>query len=167
MGATLMAEWLTHVLFAYVLATLLSWRYPWITSQYVTIAMIGSIVPDLNRMELVISEHTVETALGIPFSWSPLHVLSGSLVVVIIGALLVGSRQRTRVFALLVFGMISHHALDLLLISLSGHSYSVLWPLTQHVPPTPGIYLSTDRWPGALALVVSVIVRVIDRQRES
>lgn len=161
-----MAEWLTHVLGAYALATLLSWRYPWLTPRYVTIAMIGSIVPDLNRLELVVSEHTVEALLGIPFSWTPLHFLSGSLVAIVIGSLLVGGRQRTRVFALLLLGVSTHHALDLLLVGLSGHSYSLLWPLTQYAPPTPSLYLSTDRWPALVAAPVALIVWTIDRRRE-
>lgn len=161
-----MAEWLTHVLGAYALATLLSWRYPWLTPRYVTIAMIGSIVPDLNRLELVVSEHTVAALLGIPFSWTPLHFLSGSLVAVAIGALLVGARQRTRVFALLLLGVSTHHALDLLLISLSGHSYPLLWPLTQYAPPTPSLYLSTDWWPALVAGAVAAVVRALDRRRE-
>lgn len=162
-----MAEWLTHVLAAYVLATVLSWRYPWLTPRYVTVAMIGSIVPDLNRMELVVSEHTIEALLGIPFSWTPLHFFSGSLVAIAIGALLVGADQRARVFALLLLGMGSHHALDLLLVGLSGHSYPVLWPLTQYAPPTPSLYLSTDRWPALLAGAVALIVWMLDRRREA
>lgn len=160
-----MAEWLSHILFAYALATLLSWRYPWITPQYKTLAMIGSFVPDLNRFELLISEHTVEALLGIPFSWSPLHFLSGSLVTVAIGSLLVAPRYRARVFSLLLLGMATHHALDLFLVSLSGYSYSILWPLTQYAPPTPSVYLSTDRWPALVAVLVAGTVRVFDARR--
>lgn len=162
-----MAEWLTHILFAYVLATLLSRRYPWIIPQYKTLAMIGSFVPDLNRFELLVSEHTVEAVLGVPFSWSPLHFLSGSLVAAAIGALLVAPRYRARVFWLLALGVVSHHALDLLLISLSGHSYSVLWPLTQYAPPTPSLYLSTDRWPTVVALAVAALTWALDNRLPS
>lgn len=159
-----MAEWLTHVLGAYVLATLLSWRYPWLSPGYVTIAMIGSIVPDLNRMELVVSEHTVEALLGIPFSWTPIHFLSGSLAAVGIGSLLVGSRQRAPMFALLLLGMGTHHAFDLLLVGLSGHSYPLFWPLSQYAPPTPSLYLSTDRWPALVVGAVAAVVRALDRR---
>ncbi|WP_122089283.1 metal-dependent hydrolase [Halalkalicoccus subterraneus] len=159
-----MAEWLSHVLIAYALATLLSWRWSWITPQYKTLAMIGSFVPDLNRFELLISEHTVEALLGIPFSWSPLHFLSGSLLAVAIGSLLVAPRYRTRVFSVLALGVATHHAIDLFLVSLSGHSYSILWPLTQYAPPTPSLYLSTDRWPALVAGAVAGIVRLLDER---
>lgn len=159
-----MAEWLSHVLLAYALATLLSWRHSWITPQYKTLAMIGSFVPDLNRFELLISEHTVEALLGIPFSWSPLHFLSGSFVAVAIGSLLVAPRYRARVLSLLLLGTATHHAVDLFLISLSGHSYSILWPLTQYAPPTPSLYLSTDRWPALVVGAVATTVWVLDRR---
>jgi membrane-bound metal-dependent hydrolase YbcI (DUF457 family) len=160
-----MAEWLTHVLFAYVLATLLSVRYTWITREYVTIAMIGAIVPDLNRMDLVVDDYVIEAVLGIPFSWGAFHTLGGSLVAVAVGALLVGPRYRIRVFALLVLGMASHHALDLLLINLTGYSYAVLWPLTWYAPPTPGIYSSSDRWPAVVAILVAAVVWRVDARR--
>ncbi len=144
-----MADLLTHVLVGYSLATLLSFRYEWITPRYVTVAMAGALIPDMNRAELLVSEHAVQAALGVPFSWGAFHTMGGSLVAVGIGALLVHPEIRLRVAALLFVGMASHHALDLFLTNPSGHSYAVLWPLSGYNPPTPNWYLSSDRWPAA------------------
>lgn len=150
-----MAELLTHVLVAYVLATGLSIRYEWITPEYVTMAMIGAVVPDLYRFGMIVSSETIGAAFGVPFSWAGIHTLLGSVLVVCVGTLLVTPRERLRAFLLLTLGMLSHHVLDLLLVSVSGYSYSVFWPLSAYHPPTPGIYLSSDRWPLPLTAAVA------------
>ena len=161
------AELLTHVLVAYVIATASSLRYPWITPPYVTMAMIGAMFPDLNRIGLFLPEWTVEAILGVPFSWGATHTGGGSLVIVTIGALLVPARIRWRVFAMLLLGMVSHHALDLLLWFPSGYAYPALWPLTSHALPAGNLYLSTDRWPAVLAAAVAALVWYVVRRREA
>ena len=158
-----MAELLTHVLAAYVLATALSWRYEWLTSPYVTVAMAGAITPDLSRFDLLFPAETIEATFGVPFDWGAFHTLGGTILVVAVGALLTPARYRWKVAAMLALGALSHHALDLLLINPSGYSYSVFWPLTQHQPPTPNIYLSSDRWPALVSRLVAAIVWAIDR----
>ncbi|WP_255170945.1 metal-dependent hydrolase [Natrononativus amylolyticus] len=160
-----MAELLTHVLVAYACATALSWRYEWLTPRYVTVAMAAAMIPDLNRIGLLVPGAAVETVVGVPFDWGAMHTLGGSLLVVCLGALVVPARYRRRVFLVALLGMLSHHALDLLLVGLSGHSYLVLWPLTQYHPPTPSLYLSSDRWPALVALLVAAGVRFADRRR--
>ncbi|MFP9191236.1 metal-dependent hydrolase [Natrialbaceae archaeon A-CW1-1] len=162
-----MAELLTHVLVAYVLATVLSWRLEWITPAFVTVAMIGAITPDLSRFDLLIPADVIEATLGIPFDWGAFHTLGGTVLVVGIGALLVPREYRTRVAALLLLGALSHHALDLLLINPSGYSYSVFIPLSQYQPPTPNLYRSSDQWPALLSAALATVVWRVDlRSRE-
>ena len=55
-----MTELFTHVLVGYVLATMLSWRWGWITPPLVTVEMFGALLPDLNRLELFVPAETVE-----------------------------------------------------------------------------------------------------------
>lgn len=153
-----MAEMLTHALVAYSLATLLSWRYEWLTPQFVTVAMAGAMIPDLGRVDLLVPAEFIEAVFGIPFDWGAFHVLGGSLLAVAIGTLLAPASYRRRVGALLLLGMASHHALDLLLLNVSGYSYAVLWPLTGYHPPSPGLYLSTDRWPAVCSAVLAASV---------
>ena len=150
-----MADLLTHVLVAYAIGVLLSIRYDWISSEYVTIAMIGSLVPDLSRMELVISSGMMESAFGLSFSWGAFHTFGGSLIAIALGTLLVPARIRRRVFALLLVGVLSHHALDIVLMTPSGFTYDVLWPLTEHRPQAPDLYLSSDQWPVLIAFVLA------------
>lgn len=153
-----MPDLLTHVLVAYSLATALSFRYEWLTPQYVTVAMVGAIVPDLTKISILVPSAHVEALLGIPFDWGAIHTLGGSLVALLIGALLVSKTHRRRVFLLLVLGAASHLMLDAANVNASGYSYPVLWPLTTYQPPTPNLWLSSDRWPALVSGVVAAAV---------
>lgn len=153
-----MPDLLTHVLVAYIFATLLLFRDERITPAFVTIVMLGAIVPDLAKIELLLPTPQMEQFLDIPFSWFGIHTLGGTLVAITVGALLASTEYRRRIFLLLAAGAASHLFLDALLIKASGYSYEVLWPLTPVFPPTPNLYLSSDRWPALVCAGVAVTV---------
>jgi hypothetical protein len=160
-----MADLLTHALVGYAVATALSWRYAAVTPPFVTLAMVGAVSPDLNRVDLLLPEATVATLLGVPWLWAPLHRLGGSLLVVALGATLVPRRRRRLALAVLAVGAGSHYALDLLLYKPSGLSFVALWPFTDHRFAVKGSYLSTDRWPAAAAAVTALGTWLVDRRR--
>jgi hypothetical protein len=153
------------MLVGYVIAVALSWRYEWIAYPYVTLTMGAAILPDLNRIELALPASTIETVLGIPWSWVPLHRVSGTLLIVCLGSLLAPTRLRRRVFALLAVGATSHYTLDLMLYKPSGLSGPFLWPLTDHRFAIEGIYLSSDRWPALVMITIAAAVWYLDRRR--
>lgn len=153
-----MSDLLTHVLVAYVLATALSFRYDWITPKLITVAMLGALVPDLTKISLVVASSRVETFLGTPFDWFAIHTVGGSLVAITIGALATSPKHRKKVFVLLLLGMLSHHLLDAANVNASGYSYAILWPLTTYHPPSPNLWLSSDRWPALVSGVAAVVV---------
>lgn len=152
-----MPDLLTHVLVGFVVGTALSARYRWVSNPYVTVAMVGALLPDVAKVAMVVPSAVVESALGLPFSWFAIHTPLGSLLLAGAGALLVGDGHRRRVLALLIVGAASHHALDALLLSATGFSYALAWPLSAVNPPSPGLYLSSDRWPAAVAVVASAV----------
>ena len=158
---------LAHALAAYTLGTLLSWRYDWLDSAFVTAVMVGAFVPDLTKVKLLVPYWEVSTLLGVPFSWAPLHYLGGVVFSVVMGVLLIapGGRRRVRVLSLLSLGAASHLFLDALLRSPTGRSFPVFWPFTAWRPPTPGLYLSTEPWPTVFFAVLALVVWYIDRQR--
>lgn len=133
-------------------------RYEWLTPQFVTVAMAGAMIPDLSRLDLLLSDDLLTPVLGDPFDWGAVHVLGGSLVAVAIGTLLVPPAYRRHVGALLPLGVASHLALDLLLLNPSGYSYAVRWPITGTHPPSPDRYLSSDRWPAVCSVVLAAVV---------
>lgn len=121
-----MADLLTHVLIAYIAAKLLSLRYPWITKPYLTAAMLGGVLPDLNRIELLVPADAVEGITGLPFSWGGLHRTGPIVVSILIIAYLVPKRYRTRLLAMLALGAGLHLFADLFLGSGLETAFAVL-----------------------------------------
>lgn len=160
-----MPDLLTHVLIAYALGTALSLQYDWLTPEYVTVVMLGSVVPDLTKIYLVVPSYRIEAWLGIPFDWFAIHTVGGVLVATAVGALCTTRDHRRRVFGLLLVGALLHLVLDALLIKVSGHMEPMLWPLTSYRPPTPGLYLSSDRWTIAVAGAFAVLARYARARR--
>lgn len=159
-----MPDLLTHAFIAYIFAMAVSWRYPWLDSRYVTVAMAGAYIPDLAKITLLVSEKPVSSFIDLPFRWFGIHTAGGTLLCVLIGVVLVSSRERRRVGWLLSGGAGSHLIADAFLVKAYGHSYPLLWPLTAYAPPTPGLYLSTDVWPAIVTGSIAVGVWVTDRR---
>ncbi len=160
-----MAEWVTHVLLAYAFFTVVSWYSEWIDEKWVAVAMVGSILPDLNRLDMVLSEDVVSYLLGVPFSWGGLHTVGGILVLSGIGALLFETRmQQRRAFGMLFAGALSHLVVDLPQRYADGRMIlnSYAFPIPAPRPPTPGWYVSPDRWVAVVALVVAGTVFALD-----
>jgi len=160
-----MPDLLAHALVAYAIATVLSWRYGWLTPPYVTAVVAGAFVPDLAKAELVVSSSRVAALLGVPFDWQALHLGGGVLLSILAGVLVVASGARRLAALALGLGAGSHLVLDALLRTPSGYSYPVLWPLAAVRPPTPGLYLSTEPWPTAAAAGLAAAAYVATRWR--
>jgi hypothetical protein len=160
-----MPDLLTHALAAYSLGIVCSWRVEWLDTPYVTAMMVGAFVPDLVKVKLLVPSAEIGATLGIPFSWLPLHTLTGVLLsVLLLAGLVADPRTRRQVLLTSGGGALSHLMLDALLRTPTGRGGPVFWPITEYQPPTPGLYLSTEPWPTALFLGVAVLVVVADRR---
>lgn len=159
-----MADLLTHVLAAYALATVASWRYERLTEPRVAVVMIGALLPDLNRIGLLVTDAAIESALGVSFDIDGIHTLGGAVLLAGVGAMVVADRHR-RVFALLLAGALSHLLVDGVKAYADGEAGVWLYPFAWYRHPTPNLYVSSD--PGLLltALLVAVVVAGIDRTR--
>lgn len=153
-----MPDLLAHTFLAYSILRILSWKYRELTIPYVTAGMAGAFIPDIVKIKLLISGVTVEALLEIPFSWGPIHQLGGTVICVLIGAVLVGEVRRRKILLVLSIGAGSHLLADTLLTKASGRSYPVFWPFTRWHPPTPGIYLSTQPEPTIVTGILAAIV---------
>ncbi|MFC7213487.1 metal-dependent hydrolase [Saliphagus sp. GCM10025334] len=160
-----MADLLTHVLVAYACFTILRWRLEWLTSRWLAVGLVGSLLPDLNRIELVISNTTVEATTGVPFDFDAIHTLGGIAVLAAIGALCFRT-CRQRAFGMLFVGALSHLTLDALKVYADAQSGVWLYPLTWFRHPSPNLYVSSDPVVLASALIVAVVVRWVDRSLE-
>jgi hypothetical protein len=127
--------------------------------------MTGAFIPDLMKIRLVLDEQIVAALLGVPFDWFALHTLGGAVVSLLVGVVLVAADERRRVAGLLGLGAGSHLLADALLLTPSGRSYPIVWPLSRINPPTPGLYLSTDPEPMVVAAAVAAVVFAVSRLR--
>ncbi|ARS89957.1 metal-dependent hydrolase [Natrarchaeobaculum aegyptiacum] len=159
-----MPDLLTHVLAGYILGTILSFRYEWIRPAHVTVVMIGAALPDLAKINLLISRYEVMAVLGIPWDWFALHTLGGTVVTLLLWSLLVGPAYRRRVIALLAVGVASHHVLDALLVTRTGYTYPIFWPLTEYRPPAGNLFHSSDWLPAALSSVIAAALWQLRRR---
>lgn len=161
-----MADLLTHVLVAYALATLVSFRDARITPPMVAVAMLGGVLPDLNRIALLLPASTVASTLDIPFTWDALGTLGGVAVVAAVGTLLVRPCDRSTAAVALAIGVVPHFLLDYLLVFPSGYTHPYLWPLVAARLPGPNLYLSSARWPAVVAVVAATTVRIAATRRD-
>ncbi|WP_138005238.1 metal-dependent hydrolase [Halalkalirubrum salinum] len=162
-----MVDLLTHALVGYSLGTLLSLRYEWVTPQYVTVCMMGAMIPDMTKIQLVVPSEVVAAGLSVPFEWSGIHTLGGAAISIAIGVILTDAAYRRRVVALLAIGAGSHLVLDALLFKPSGYMAPLWWPLTAQRFAIDGLYLSSDRWPAAVAAVIAAGCWAIVRRRQA
>jgi len=138
-----MTESLSHVLIAFAPCTAAGWGIGWLDRRWVAVGMVGAILPDLNRIGLLLDDAAVERALGVPFDWGGLHTLGGVL--------------------LLVAGGSSHLVIDSLKAWADGSNGAYLYPLSWWRNPTPGWYVSADRRVVVVAVVVAGAVWLVDQ----
>ncbi len=160
-----MADLLTHIIVGYTVGMLLSWRYEKIHEAHITAVMVGTILPDVIRIHLLIESAWVENTLNIPFSWGPIHTLAGVLILSILFFLFTERRYSKMVLLLVVIGGGSHLLLDSFLSTASGHAFAVLWPFLRSHPLIPGFYVSTDVWPALIAVPIGIMIWAIDTYR--
>jgi membrane-bound metal-dependent hydrolase YbcI (DUF457 family) len=161
-----MSEWLTHVFVAYSLLTLASWRLDWLDERWIAVGVVGSILPDFSRLDLLVDADTVTAVLGIPFEWGAIHTLAGVVLLAGIGAVLFDRRhEQVRAFGLLCAGGALHILVDVPQPYADGQTLTnrYLYPLPPWRLPIPGVYVSPDRWLAVVSLTVAVAVFLANR----
>jgi len=160
-----MPDVLTHVLVGYVVGSVVAeWRDE-VGPAGVTLVMAGALSPDFVKIKLLVPDPYVEAALGLPFSWAPVHAVTGAVIVALVAGLLVGEEYRKATVALVALGAATHLFLDGLLLKPSGYAAQLLVPFGTYRAPAGMLYLSSDRWPAAVAGVTAACVRAWRRYR--
>jgi hypothetical protein len=160
-----MADLLAHVLLAYVLFTVAGWRFDAVTDRWVAVAMGGAALPDLVKVNLVLSRQAVEAVLGVPFTYQPLSTLGGVALTAGVVALLFGGEYRRRAYAFLLAGGVTSLVVDGFRITLDGRAGSLLYPVTWWEPPSPNLYLTSDPRVLVVAVALAFVVYGFDRYR--
>ncbi len=160
-----MADLLSHVLVAYVLLTVASWRVEAVSRRWVAVGMGGAAIPDLSKVGLLVPARVVEGTLGVPFSYGPVSALGGAMVVGGVVALLFGRTHRRRAFAVLVAGSVTSLFVDSLRLTVDGRATRLFYPLTWWRPPSPGLYLTSDPRVLGVAVALATAVFLLDRRQ--
>jgi hypothetical protein len=159
-----MADLLTHVLVAYSLLTVAGWRFDRLTRPWIVVGTAGAAIPDLVKVGLVLDDSVIGGLLGAPFSYAPISSLAGVLVIGGAISLCFGDDLRRRAFGFLVAGGCLSLLTDGLRAYADGQAGFYLYPLWWR-PPTPSLYVTSDPRVTVVALVVTVLVVLADRQR--
>lgn len=159
-----MPDLLTHVLGAYVLLTPVTWYVDWIDRRHVSLVLVGAIVPDISKIQLVVDGSIVADAIGRPWLWTGVHRIGPAGTLAAVGALGFERGRRLSGFGWLLAGTLVHLVFDLAVIRASGVAPPYLYPLTWWHPPAANLLLSSDVWPWMITSVLAGMVWLIDRR---
>lgn len=159
-----MADLLTHLLVAYALLTVASWRVDWLDRRWVVVGIGGAAIPDLLKVDIVLDADSVAATLGIPFSYDAVGTLGGVLVVAGLITLGFGRDHWLRVYGLVTLGGLSALVGDGLRAYADGRASAWLYPFANWRPPTPSLYVSSDPKILVVALVLGAGVFCLDRR---
>lgn len=159
-----MTDLLSHVLAVYAVLTVVSWWRDGLEERHVAVAVVGVVLPDFSKVFLLVSESTISSLLGLPFSWHPLHRLGGVVVLAAAFSLLFERSRRLQVAGYALLGGLAHFPLDALLIRADGHSPPYFYPLSWWQPPAGDLFLSSDLWPVIPIGLLAAAVWLVDRR---
>lgn len=153
-----MPDWLAHIVFAFVLTVVLGMKFDiFKENRYVALVMVGSLVPDLFKITILFDWMGYEVGEFL----APLHTPVGALLSAgIISMLFYGM---VTVFSLLVVGVASHFALDLLLGHVSG-GMLMLFPLSWEGYQL-GLIQSNNYWITLTLVMIAVILFIYQRKK--
>lgn len=159
-----MPDLLTHVLGVYVLLTPLTWYVDGVRQRHVAVVMVGTMVPDISKVYLLIDATVVAEALGRPWRWAGIHRLGPASVLAGVGALSFDRGRRLPAFGWLLAGVVAHLFFDLAVTRASGVAPPYLYPFTWWQPPSANLLLSSDVWPWLVATPLAAVVWGLDRR---
>ena len=151
-----MPDWLAHVLFAYVLCSVLGMKFKTFTKANTALVMAGALIPDLVKIELGFDLF----GIAVEDIIAPLHTPVGSFLSAGLMALLF--TDVLLVFSLFVLGFTTHLALDLLLVSVSG-GMLLLFPVSWQECQL-GLIHSDNSWVALVLLCGGALVYVLQNR---
>ncbi|MEN4017752.1 MAG: metal-dependent hydrolase [Methanobacterium sp.] len=106
-----MPDWITHVLVAWSLGTILGFKFKQFNQSNTAIVMLGALIPDIYKITLLLQQFGIYMESFL----SPVHLPAGSILIAVILSLFFDKSRS--IFLFLIFGIITHYALDILIFS--------------------------------------------------
>ena len=119
-----MPDWVTHILVAWMVCTILSLKYKQINPAYTVVCMAGALIPDIYKIVIPLGLAGIHAETFL----MSFHLPAGSLILAGIFTLFFKEKKKL-VLLLLVLGVATHYALDLLIINFNGGIY-LLFPFS-------------------------------------
>jgi len=153
-----MPDWVVHVAVAWSLCRILRFKYPQFNQPNTVLVMVGSVFPDALKVSILFE------LMGQDW-WDYIYVVHlpiGSFLLAGIAALLF--QKKKEAFLFLSLGIITHYALDLLLIQM-GYGMYLFYPaswmgFTMNLVPNDDYYITI------VALFIALVVYVLSEWKE-
>jgi LexA-binding, inner membrane-associated putative hydrolase len=151
-----MPDWITHIVVAWTLCRILSFKFKEFNSSNTMIVIAGALIPDLAKIVLGLKLIGIDA-----FEYlAPIHLPTGSFIIAGIISLFFPEKKKT--FLFLGLGVLTHYSLDLILEHVSGGIYLFYpfsWWQWQLEYTNSSDYMVT-----ALALCIAGLVYLIGRE---
>lgn len=112
-----MPDWIVHICVAYLVCRILYFKFPIFNSANTVLAMVGSILPDLVKLQIILSYFGIHLTDYLPAFHTPV------ITFIIAGIISLFFENQKVAFLFLVIGATTHFVLDLLLVDLEGGIY--------------------------------------------
>jgi LexA-binding, inner membrane-associated putative hydrolase len=142
---------MAHVAFAFILCAFLALKWPVFGGRNTVLVMVGALLPDIYKLWIPLSEIYVNAQNSLAL----FHIPIGTALVCALCALLFEEGTRAHVFSLFAIGMVTHYALDVILIYVGG-GLMLLYPLSWNMWHLD--LVRPDNWLGTTILVAVAIL---------
>ncbi len=148
-----MPDWMVHVAVAWTLCRILRFKYPQFNPANTVLVMVGSIFPDAIKISIL------SDLMGYDL-WNYIYVFHlplGTFILAGIASLFF--REKKTAFLFLSLGIVTHYALDLLLIQV-GYGMYLFYPVSWmgfalNLVPSDDYYITI------VALVMALVVYLV------
>ena len=151
-----MPDWVTHIVVAWTLCRILSFKYKEFNASNTLIVITGALIPDIFKIVIVLQLFGIDAT----DYFQTIHIPTGSVIVA--GMISLFFPERKKAFLFLGLGVLTHYILDSLLEHVSGGLYLLFpfsWWQWQLEVTTSSDYLVT-----AIALLIAGLVYLIGRE---
>lgn len=151
-----MPDWVTHIVVAWTLCRILSFKYNEFDAANTMIVITGALIPDFSKIIMVLKVFGMDLSEYL----SVIHIPTGSVIVAGMLSMLFPDKKKT--FLFLGLGIVTHYSLDMILEHVSGGIY-LLFPFSWFQWQFE-ITNSSDYWLTLLSLCVAGIIYLIGRE---
>lgn len=110
-------DWIVHICVAYLVCRILYFKYPLFNSANTTLAMVGALLPDIIKLQIIFSQIGIDLTDFLPV----FHIPITSFLMA--GVISLFFENKKIAFLFLVIGAISHFAMDSLLVDIGEGMY--------------------------------------------